>query len=386
MRAERNMTARVAFVDIYNRIPICSGGDWWVFQLLADLSRNNNVSAFYTSERGCAEGYEPAGIVYTTRFLKSRIDWKRISKWLETFRPDFLFDKSQIRDIGADLVFTLIYGYHISSYIAKKNSAPIILVMHNVEWQYVKSMHSLWYVPTRALENAILRKVDAIITISPQDYDYAVKFASRERVFYIPPQPDAQIFNPDGNRHDFGSDLFNVLFYGSLDRYQNQVALAFIQDELIPALAGYGLNDTIKVHVFGSGKMPEALLTGSDINFIGAVRDPGYYIRGADVVIVPIKNPSGIKLRAIESLACGKPVVATPEAAQGLPEGLKAMLYVADTAAGFAEVLKGIYDGTLPNKTNPSVVLRLAQGDTAEAVKEYVLTGERKKATHVESL
>jgi len=138
--------------------------------------------------------------------------------------------------------------------------------------------------------------------------------------------------------------------------------------------------------VFGSGKTPRGLFSETKINFIGAVNDPGPYIRGADAIIVPIKNPSGTKLRTIESLACGKPVVSTSEAVQGLPERLKAMIYVADTADDFARVLKRIRDGVLPNKANPSIVLRsVYDDDTAEAVKEYALTGERKKATRVES-
>ena len=65
--------------------------------------------------------------------------------------------------------------------------------------------------------------------------------------------------------------------------------------------------------------------------------DPGLYIRGADAIIIPIKNASGVKLRAVESLACGKPVVATPEAVQGLPEDLRAMTYVASTADEFVD-------------------------------------------------
>ena len=377
---------RIAFVDIYKRIPICSGGDWWFLQLLTDLSRKNSVTTFYTFERGQVDGYQPDAVAFMPKYFPSRVDWSRAPKWLEILRPDFVFDKSPARDIKADVVFTLVYGYHIAAYIAKENRAPVVLVMHNVEWQYVKNLGSLWYAPLRTLENYILSRVDAIITISKQDYDYAVKHTSRDRVFYIPPRPDPRIFNPDGPRYDFGSNRFNCLFYGSLDRYQNQVALGFIQKELIPALARQGLDGAVKVHVFGSGKMPRGLCSETKINFIGAVNDPGPYIRGADAIIVPIKNPSGIKLRTIESLACGKPVVSTSEAVQGLPERLKAMIYVADTADDFARVLKRIRDGVLPNKANPSFVLRsVYDDDTAEAVKEYALTGERKKATRVES-
>ncbi len=131
------------------------------------------------------------------------------------------------------------------------------------------------------------------------------------------------------------------------------------------------------MHVFGSGKAPDDLLSGTGINFIGAVNDPGIYIRGADAIIIPIKNASGIKLRALESLACGKPVVATPEAVQGLPEDLRAMTYVAITADEFVEALKGIRDGRLANKTNSSLVLRRMQKDSVDDVLSYVPKKQR---------
>jgi glycosyltransferase involved in cell wall biosynthesis len=375
---EQDKNMKIAFIDIYKRIPISSGGDWWMFQLCTDLARNNDLSTFYTSEQNSREGYPPEDVGFTTTRLESRIEWRRVSKWLEMLMPDFLWDKAQIRDIKADLVFTLVYGYHIAASIAKANDAPLILVMHNVEWQYVLSLGSLWHLPLRALENSILNRVDAIITISPRDYNYVVKHTSREGVFYIPPRPDVHVFNPEGARYDFGSDRFNVLFYGSLDRPQNQAALKFIVNELIPTLSRAHLDEVVAVHVFGSGQVPAGLLSGTRIDFIGAVQDPGFYIRGADAIIVPIKNPSGIKLRAIESLACGKPVVTTPEAAEGLPEELKAMLYVADTADAFVEALNGLRNGCLPNKTKASIVLHHTQGDRTDDVVRYALRKRRK--------
>jgi len=367
----------IVFVDIYNRIPISSGGDWWMFQLCTDLAQNNNVRAFYTSEKSSGEGYQPEDVMFTTTRLDSRIDWRRRSKWLEMLRLDVLWPKTQIRDIKTDVVFTLVYGYHIAASIAKANDVPLVLVMQNVEWQYVQGLGSLWYVPLRALENWILKRVDAIITINPSDYDYAVEHASREGVFYVPPRPDVHVFNPDGARYNFGSDRFNVLFFGSLDRRPNQTALKFIANELIPALSREHLDDFIAVHVFGSGKMPPGLLSGTGIDFIGAVEDPGIYIRGADAIIVPIKTSSGIKLRAIESLACGKPVVITPEAADGLPADLKAMVYVAETADEFVEALNDIRLGALANKAKPSVVLHQTLGETMDDVLTYVLKKQK---------
>ena len=133
---------KIAFIDIYKRLPISSGGDWWMFQLVSDLARKNSVSTFYTSETSSEEGYLPADISFNTHFLPSRIKWSRVSTWLDIIRPDALWDKAQIRDIQADCVFTLVYGYHIAAYIADKNDAPLVLVMHNVESQYIKSVGS----------------------------------------------------------------------------------------------------------------------------------------------------------------------------------------------------------------------------------------------------
>lgn len=372
-------TMKIAFVDIYKRIPISSGGDWWTHQLLAELARNNSVRVFYTYEKSSEVGYRPKDIRYDTHFLPSRVKWSRLSTWLEMLRPEVLWDKAELPIIEADCVFTLVYGYHIAASIARKNDAPLVLAMHNVEWQYVQSLGSLWHLPIRILENWILSKVDAVITISPLDCYYAVKHASG-RVFYVPPKADPHVFNPGGARYDYGSESFNVVFYGSLDRRQNQVALAFIAREIVPALAHTLSNGAFKMHVFGSGKAPDDLFSGTGIDFVGAVSDPGLYIRGADAIIIPIRNASGVKLRAVESLACGKSVVATPEAVQGLPEDLRAMIYVARTADEFVETLKGIYEGRLANKTDPSLVSHRLQKDTVNDVLSYVLKKRQKPA------
>jgi glycosyltransferase involved in cell wall biosynthesis len=370
---------RIAFVDIYKRIPISSGGDWWTYQLLTELARNNSVRTFYTRERSAEAGYVPKNISYDTFVLSSRIKWSRVSARLEMLRPDMLWEKGELRAIEADCVFTLVYGYHIAASIARTNNAPVILVMHNVEWQYIKNSGSFWHLPIRILENWILNRVDAVITLSLQDCCYTVKHASG-RVFFIPPNPDVHVFNPHGARYDYGSDAFNVVFYGSLDRRQNQLALNFIAKELIPALAPENANGGFKVHVFGSGKVPIDAFSGTGINFVGAVSDPGPYIRGADAIIIPINNPSGVKLRAVESLACGKPVVATLEAVQGLPEDLRAMVYVARTADEFVKTLKGIREGRLANKTEPSLVSPRLQKDTVDDVLSYLLKKRQEPA------
>ena len=96
------------------------------------------------------------------------------------------------------------------------------------------------------------------------------------------------------------------------------------------------------MNIFGSGSPPKSLNLekDNDINFLGTVADPSKYIRGADIVLVPLKNSAGIKIRIIESLGCHKHIIATSEAVENLPNNLKEEIYIKDDAKGFLDVIK----------------------------------------------
>ncbi|GAG67382.1 unnamed protein product [marine sediment metagenome] len=174
----------------------------------------------------------------------------------------------------------------------------------------------------------------------------------------MPPNLNTDIFKPDGPTYDFGDDKFNLLFYGSLDRPMNIEALKFIKYSLIPLLKKMHLLDRVRVNVFGSSIPPTSLKLKQDknINYLGPVNDPGKYIRGADLVIVPVINPGGVKIRVLETLFCGKPVIVTPEASVGLPDEFKKFLHVEKDVNGFLRVIIQFLDGALVKKVNTSVI------------------------------
>ena len=120
--------------------------------------------------------------------------------------------------------------------------------------------------------------------------------------------------------------------------------MEFIKHELIPKLKEHRVFDSIRINVFGSGAPPRALdlKNDSDINYLGRVESPGPYVRGSDIVIVPVRNPSGVKVRVLEALSCNKPVIAFPEATAGLEYESLAATTVANTAEGFVEALKSV--------------------------------------------
>lgn len=365
---------KIALIELFDPIPISSGGNWYSFQLLNSLGENNEVTQYFTKAEEKEIGYLPLDIKFKREFLKAQVRWDLISKKLEMIRPDILWNKSPIKNIKADIVLTIAECYHIGKYISDTNKGALVLLMHNIEWEYLKNINSKLYLPMKIYEEYILSNVDAVITISQRDFEYAIKYAPIEKVFYIPPNTDTKIFNPVGPRYDYGSDKFNLVFYGSLDRETNIEALKFIKYKLIPVLKTEGLMKNVRINVFGSGHPPNFLCLGEDkdINFIGSVEDTGKYIRGADAIIVPVKNASGVKIRMLESLACGKSIIANPEAVAGLADELKKFIFVRTTANEFVDTIKEMVTGKTGDMIDENLVEKYTKGKTVEDVIQYI--------------
>ena len=79
------------------------------------------------------------------------------------------------------------------------------------------------------------------------------------------------------------------------------------------------------------------LLTDKKIKYYGLVENPAEYVRGADLVIVPLNNNAGVKMRILESLYCGKVVLTTPQGAEGLPNEIKDLVIVCKDEKEFIE-------------------------------------------------
>jgi glycosyltransferase involved in cell wall biosynthesis len=313
--------------------------------LVEDLKEIGDVTLYYTQQDNGKRGYSPADTVVSQKLESGSVKWGRIWHRLDQLRPEMLRDGSAVRSIEADVVFARVYSYHIGRRIANNNKAPLVLVMQNIEWQYLKHARytPVIYAPARLYENYVLRRAAAATVLAEKDYAYATTVTSAEKVFYVPHRPNSEIFNADSSlRYEYGTDKLNVLFYGCFGSYHNIKAVEFIKRALVPKMRQLGLLDSIKIHVFGSGGLPKHLDLENDpeIGFFGCVENPGPYIKGADIVIVPVRDPSGVKIRVLEAFACKKPVIAFPEAIAGLEKDEQEAVTVANTTEEFVNALK----------------------------------------------
>ena len=114
---------KIAFFVIYDTIPINSGGDWYSYQILSDLSENNEVTEFYTNKANGKEGYFPSAINFERNFIENikilNKFWAIVSPKIQMIKPDLLFKNSHLSHVEADIVFTIVECYHIARYISR---------------------------------------------------------------------------------------------------------------------------------------------------------------------------------------------------------------------------------------------------------------------------
>ena len=128
----------------------------------------------------------------------------------------------------------------------------------------------------------------------------------------------------------------DILFVAGFAHPPNQDAARWLVAEVMPLVRARVPG--VRLWIVGSNPGPEVrALAGAGVTVLPDVDQPtldGCYAR-ARVAVVPLRCGAGVKLKVVEALREGVPLVATPVGAQGLP-GLDAVAGVRSDPAAFA--------------------------------------------------
>jgi glycosyltransferase involved in cell wall biosynthesis len=127
-----------------------------------------------------------------------------------------------------------------------------------------------------------------------------------------------------------------LLFVGQMDRAPNIDAILLFYDSILPAIRR--LHAGACLHIVGKDPDPvvTALDDGSRCIVHGRVADLTPRYERAAVVVAPIRQGSGTRLKVLEALGRGKALVATSMAAEGLDLRPGVDLEIADEPETFA--------------------------------------------------
>ncbi len=188
----------------------------------------------------------------------------------------------------------------------------------------------------RRFERQVCRRADAVLAVSEMDARAIRRLAPDVEPMAIPNGVDTQ-----GYRTDLADSLSlqhpNLVFTGKMDFRPNVDAMRWFHGQVWPEIR----RRVPEVHLYIVGKAPhpevQRLAADPAITVTGYVPDILPYFGGADVYIVPLRVGGGTRLKVLEALATGLPMVSTRLGAEGieLVDGQHALL--ADTPEAFAE-------------------------------------------------
>ncbi len=188
----------------------------------------------------------------------------------------------------------------------------------------------------RRFEFELYRCVDRILTLSRYDHFTLSAQAPELRVNVVPPGIDLDYFDIPLERVSEQS----LVFTGQYRDVANQDAFSWFAHNVWPRLHEH--RSDLKFYVLGPHPTPEMYalarqLPGIEIK--GEIADIRPYLAKANVFVCPIRMGSGLRIKILEAMAVGIPVVTTSAAAEGIPVQAGENVMMADAPAIMADAI-----------------------------------------------
>jgi glycosyltransferase involved in cell wall biosynthesis len=199
----------------------------------------------------------------------------------------------------------------------------------------VRSTVTWWRM--RRFTRRILRDVDVSTVTSEAERELFRDLVSHSNQCVVMPNT-LDLRDYDGQ---YGPRDVNALLYaGSFGYSANYEAMLWFSQEVFGRIAGH---ENLRVRVTGNtaGRNLAPLRQACpQIEFTGFVDDIRPYFAESGICIVPILSGGSTRLKIVEAMAFGTPVVSTSTGAEGLEVKHEENILLADTPAGFAREIE----------------------------------------------
>jgi glycosyltransferase involved in cell wall biosynthesis len=344
---------RVLVFDEWIPYPPDSGKRVRTWNILRRLARRHDLAllCYGDSEGRAARVVRAAGIdLHTVTTLPELKGWPLYSSLLvNLFSPrpfsvskhDTRRFREQLRRLVGGNQFDLVHfeWTPYAGFAEEIDGIPTLIMAHNIESQIWarRAKHSRTFLERiyfglqgrkmASFERLAMERADAVATVTDLDLKQVRNWGIRSPAL-VENGVDLDEFSPSQER----PAAMEILCLGSLDWFPNVDGVNYLIDEVMPLIVAR--MPAVRLRIVGRRppkKLQDRIARLPWLDFVGQVSDVRTWLARASVVIVPLRIGGGSRIKILEALAMGKPVVSTTIGAEGLAVSGETHLLLADS-------------------------------------------------------
>lgn len=361
---------RCLFVSPFVPFPPEDGGRIRIHELMKGIARHNQVDLL-TLDDGSEESRRAVGelrsqgfpvdvVSHRTRRSPSTVA-RALMRGDSLYRTLYTSDAlaRSLRARLADTPYDIVqYEFAFMAPYAPPRSGDgprVVIDAHNLEYRLNVGLRDVSTgargIPYRTYarreaarrrreETAMFQIADQVVTVSRADRDALRRDARGVAAEVVPNGVDLERFVPSPAPEDDRPP--SAVFVGKMDYRPNVDAVRWFCAEVMPLVRRASPDFRFVI----CGSRPTAAVRALDripgVSVLGRVPDTRPYLREAALAVVPLRAGSGTRLKVLEALALGRPVVSTTLGCEGLDVVDGRHVVLADSAAGFADRVVGL--------------------------------------------
>lgn len=245
-------------------------------------------------------------------------------------------------------------GLYVCPYISliRKNSkAKIVYRAHNIEHEIwsrnavmAKGLEK-WYLKNlssriKSFEVQILNKYDLLVPITGRDGKNLDKLGNKKPLHVSQTGIDSSVLVPNSKNLKHPT-LFHI---GSLEWAPNQEGLIWFFNNCWDSI--HKKYPDLKFYIAGRNAPVwfQKMVNLPNVIFEGEVKDAYEFINSKSIMVVPLFSGSGMRIKIIEGMALGKPIVTTAVGTEGISTTSDVDIVVTEDEDGFVKSISDLIE------------------------------------------
>lgn len=275
-------------------------------------------------------------------FIMTRDDRAAMRKLVDWLAAEQRFDVAH-----ADQLNMAQYAIRVSGAFKVFDAHNALWLLYKRLWQTMRPGLHRWLLGRdwrllKEYEGRVCRQFDAVLAVSQEDKTALEEAARQELDIHVIP---IAIDTDEVAVIEREPDPSHILHIGTMYWPPNIDGVLWFAHEVYPLIRQQ--RPDVCFDIVGARPPQEIVALDGDrtgINVTGYVADPAPYLQRAALMVVPLRAGGGMRVKILNALAQGIPIVSTTLGCEGIEVVPGESILVADEPAGFADAVLRLLD------------------------------------------